>query len=59
VSTARVELHELESTTAKVAVLLVAVLVFLLGRAVIRLMGRRADRARGAVHERVERFLGD
>ncbi len=49
----------MESTTAKGAVLLVAVLVFLLGRAVIRRTGRRADRARGVVHERVERFLED
>jgi hypothetical protein len=49
----------MESTTAKGAVLLVAFLVFLIGRAVIRLMGRRADRARGVVHERVERFLED
>ena len=56
-TTARAELREMASTTAKGFVLFGLFVAFLLVRAVIRLTRRRAERARGVVHARVERFL--
>ena len=56
-TSARAELREMESTTVKGFVLFGAFVAFLLVRAVVRLLHRRTDRARGVVHARVERFL--
>ena len=56
-TTARTGLREMESTTAKGFLLFGVFVAFLLVRALIRLTRRRADRARGVVHARVERFL--
>jgi hypothetical protein len=56
-TSARAELREMGSTTATGFLLFGAFLAFLLVRALIRLTRHRADRARGVIHARVERFL--
>ena len=54
---ARAQLREMQSTTAKGFVLFGLFVLFLLVRALIRGSARRADQARGVVHDRVQRFL--
>ncbi len=54
---ARTGLQEMGSTTAKGFVLFVLFVAFLLVRALIRGSARRADHARGVVHDRVQRFM--
>ena len=57
VTAARAHVREMQSTTAKGFVLFVLFVAFLLVRALIRGSARRADQARGVVHDRVQRFL--
>ncbi len=57
VNAARSQVREMQSTTAKGFVLFGLFLAFLLVRALIRGSARRAERARGVVHDRVQRFI--
>ena len=57
VTAARTHLREMQLTTAKGFVLFGLFVAFLLVRALIRGSARRADQARGVVHDRVQRFM--
>ena len=56
-SAVRAETREMAMISARAVVVGALLLAFVVIRAVVRLLRRRANRAHGLVHERVQQFL--